>query len=166
MRRLKECEWLPNLLLRLSVGFMFFSGAVGKLADPTLLTSTLRSAGIPFAGTVSPVLTVVELAGGALLMLGLGTRVVSGVLGSVMVGALVTAIAPPLLAKSPNPWEFLSSLFYQAEWLMIGLFAWLGCAGAGRISIDALFAARRSAAQHPGPDEADQQGRHARPDAE
>jgi putative oxidoreductase len=31
---LNKLVWLPNLLLRLSVGFMFFSGAVGKLGWP------------------------------------------------------------------------------------------------------------------------------------
>jgi putative oxidoreductase len=30
---LNNLGWLPNLVLRVTVGFMFFSGAVGKLGD-------------------------------------------------------------------------------------------------------------------------------------
>jgi putative oxidoreductase len=142
---LNNLGWVPNLLLRLTVGFMFFSGAVGKLGDPGKFTAMFVSLGIPAAQVVAPFTAVVELVGGAALMLGLGTRVVSVVLAGDMVGALITDIGPNLAQKYPDPWHFLSNLFYSAEWLLIGLLLWLLCVGAGKASLDALIGRRLAA---------------------
>ncbi len=102
--------------------------------------------GIPAAQVVAPVTAVVELVGGAALMLGVGTRLVSLVLAGDMVGAMVTDIGPVLAQKFPSPWHFLSNLFYSSEWLLTGLLLWLVCVGAGKASLDALVD-RRLAAQ-------------------
>jgi putative oxidoreductase len=142
---LDNLSWLPNLLLRVSVGFMFFSGAVGKLADLGKFTAMFAGLGIPAAQTIAPMTVLAELVGGAALMLGIGTRPVSLVLGGDMVGALITEIGPDLARKYPSPWYFLSNLFYASEWLLVGLLAWLVCVGAGRASVDAVIS-RRSAA--------------------
>src|ERR1700744_5219158 len=83
---LNKLDWLPNLLLRLTVGFMFFSGAVDKLGDLGKFTAMFVSLGIPAAQVLAPVTAVVSLARGAALMLGLGTRLVSLVLAGDMVG--------------------------------------------------------------------------------
>jgi putative oxidoreductase len=80
----------------------------------------------------------VELVGGAALMLGLGTRLVSLVLAGDMVGALITDIGPNLAQKYPALWDFFSNLFYVPEWLLVGLLLWLLCVGAGKASFDAL----------------------------
>jgi putative oxidoreductase len=93
---LNSLEWLPNLLLRLTVGFMFFSGAVNKLGDLGKFTAMFVSLGIPAAQVAAPATAVVELVGGAALMLGLGTRLVSLMLAGDMVGALITDIGPTL----------------------------------------------------------------------
>ncbi len=45
--QLNTLGWLPNLLMRLSVGFMFFSGAVGKLGDTGKFIAMFNSLGIP-----------------------------------------------------------------------------------------------------------------------
>jgi putative oxidoreductase len=139
---LNGLSWLPNLLLRITVGFMFFSGAVGKLADLGKFTAMFVSLGIPAAQIVAPVTALVEFVGGAALMLGVGTRLVSLVLAGDMVGALLTDIGPDLAHKYPTPWYFLSNLFYASEWLLVGLLLWLVCAGAGRASLDAVVARR------------------------
>lgn len=142
---LDNLAWLPNLLLRLTVGFMFFSGAVGKLGDLGKFTTMFASLGIPAAQVVAPATAVVELVGGAALMLGLGTRLVSLVLAGDMVGALITDIGPNLAQKYPDLWHFLSNLFYAPEWLLIGLLLWLLCVGAGKASLDALVDRRLTA---------------------
>jgi putative oxidoreductase len=139
---LNNLGWLPNLLLRLTVGFMFFSGAVSKLADLGKFTGMFASLGIPAAQVLAPVTAVVELVGGAALMLGLGTRLVSLVLAGDMVGALITDIGPNLAQKYPAVWDFLSNLFYAPEWLLVGLLLWLVCVGAGKASLDALVGRR------------------------
>ncbi|WP_407684861.1 DoxX family protein [Mycobacterium sp. HUMS_1102779] len=142
---LNNLGWLPNFVLRLTVGFMFFSGAVGKLGDLGKFTAMFADLGIPAAPVLAPFTAVVELLGGAALMLGLGTRLVSLVLAGDMVGALITDIGPGLAQKYPDPWHFLSNVFYSSEWLLIGLLAWLLCVGAGKASVDALLARRVTA---------------------
>jgi putative oxidoreductase len=131
--------WLPNLGVRLSVGFMFFSGAVGKLADMGKFTAMFQSLGIPAAQLLAPAVAAVELAGGLALMLGLATRPVSLALAMDMVGALVTDIGPDLARKYSTAWSYLSNLFYSSEWLLIGLLGFLVCLGAGPASLDALI---------------------------
>jgi putative oxidoreductase len=135
---LNNLAWLPNVVLRVTVGFMFFSGAVGKLGDLGKFTAMFVSLGIPAAQVVAPVTAVVELVGGAALMLGLGTRLVSLVLAGDMVGALITDIGPNLAQKYPALWDFLSNFFYAPEWLLVGLLLWLLCVGAGKASLDGL----------------------------
>jgi putative oxidoreductase len=139
---LNELDWLPNLLLRLTVGFMFFSGAVDKLGDVGKFTAMFVSLGIPAAPVIAPATAVLELFGGVALMLGLATRLVSLVLAGDMVGALITDIGPNLAQKYPEPWHFLSNLFYASEWLLAGLLLWLLCAGAGKASLDAVISRR------------------------
>ncbi|HXY64718.1 MAG TPA: DoxX family protein [Mycobacterium sp.] len=139
---LNNLGWLPNLVLRLTVGFMFFSGAVGKLGDLRKFTAMFVSLGVPAAQVLAPVTAVVELVSGAALMLGLGTRLVSLLLAGDMVGALITDIGPNLAQKYPALWDFLSNLFYAPEWLLVGLLLWLLCVGAGKASLDALVGRR------------------------
>ena len=142
---LNNLGWLPNLLLRLTIGFMFFSGAVAKLGDLGKFTAMFVSLGIPAAQVLAPVTAVVELVGGAALMLGLGTRLVSLVLAGDMVGALITDIGPNLAQKYPALWDFFSNLFYTPEWLLVGLLLWLLCVGAGKASLDAVVGRRLAA---------------------
>ena len=145
--RLSEYGWLPMLLLRLSIGFMFFSGAVDKLRDLGKFTAMFTSLGIPAAPVVAPLVAVVELVGGVALMLGLGTRPVSLVLAMDMIGALLTDIGPGLADKYPSVWSFASNLFYSSEWLLTGLLLYLLCAGGGPASIDAATERRRMSAR-------------------
>ena len=139
---LNKLDWLPNLLLRLTIGFMFFSGAVDKLGNLGKFTAMFVGLGIPAAQVLAPATAVVELVGGAALMLGLGTRLAALVLAGDMVGALITDIGPNLAQKYPAPWAFLSNLFYASEWLLVGLLLWLLCVGAGKASVDALVGRR------------------------
>jgi putative oxidoreductase len=139
---LNNLSWLPNLLLRVTVGFMFLSGAVSKIGDLGKFTAMFVRLGIPAAQVLAPVTAVVELVGGAALMLGLGTRLVSLVLAGDMVGALITDIGPDLAQKYPAPWDLLSNLFYAPEWLLVGLLLWLLCVGAGKASLDGLIGRR------------------------
>ena len=140
---LNRFDWLANLFVRLSVGFMFFSGAVGKVGDLGKFTAMFEGLGIPGAPVVAPAVAIVELVGGVALMLGLATRAVSLVLALDMIGALVTDIGPSLAEKYASVWSFLSNLFYSSEWLLVGLLLFLVCTGAGFASLDARIARRR-----------------------
>jgi putative oxidoreductase len=145
---LNNLSWLPNFGLRLTVGFMFFSGAVSKLSDLGKFTTMFVSLGIPAAQVLAPVTAVVELIGGAALMLGLGTRLASLMLAGIMVGALITDIGPNLAQKFPALWDFFSNLFYAPEWMLVGLLLWLLCVGPGKASVDALIGQRLAGSAH------------------
>nr|WP_264085065.1 DoxX family protein [Kibdelosporangium phytohabitans] len=114
----------------MTVGFMFFSGAIGKLGDTGRFAATLTESGIPLPHLTAAVLAVVELVAGLALMLGLFARIAALVLAVTMAGALISTIAPPLWDKYPDLWNFLSNFFYSPEWLLLGILAWLACAGA------------------------------------
>ena len=142
VERLSRLQWLPNLILRVTVGFMFASGAIDKFRDIEGFTAMFEDLGIRLAGVQAPMVAAIELAGGLGLMVGLGTRVVSALLAGTMVVAMLTAVGPPLLEEYPSLWYFLSNLFYLSEWLLLGILTWLVCAGADRASLDAMFCRR------------------------
>jgi putative oxidoreductase len=144
---LNKLDWLANLFLRLSIGFMFFSGAVGKLGDLGKFTEMFNGRGIPGAPVVAPALAIIELVGGLALMLGLATRAMSLVLALDMVGALSTDIGPGLAEKYASVWSFLSNLFYSSEWLLTGLLLFLVCVGAGSASLDAWIDRRLASSE-------------------
>ena len=144
---LNKFDWLTNLFLRLSIGFMFFSGAVGKLGDLGKFNAMFEGLGIPGASVVAPAVAMVELVGGVALMLGLATRAVSLVLALDMVGALLTDIGPGLAEKYASVWSFLSNLLYSSEWLLTGLLLLLVCVGAGSASFDARIDQRLASSE-------------------
>jgi putative oxidoreductase len=144
---LNKFAWLANVFLRLSVGFMFFSGAVGKLGDLGKFIAMFHGLGIPGAPVVAPAVAIIELVGGVALMLGLATRAISLVLALDMVGALVTDIGPGLAEKYASVWSLLSNLFYSSEWLLTGLLLYLVCVGAGSASLDAQIDRRLTSSE-------------------
>ncbi len=144
---LNKFDWLANLFLRLSIGFMFFSGAVGKLGDLGKFTAMFNGLGIPGAPVVAPAVAIIELVGGLALMLGLATRAMCLVLALDMVGALLTDIGPGLAEKYTSVWSFLSNLFYSSEWLLTGLLLFLVCVGAGSASLDARIDQRLASSE-------------------
>ncbi|MGH7337944.1 MAG: DoxX family protein, partial [Myxococcota bacterium] len=95
-----------------------------------------RSLGIPVPELQAPFVAAVELSCGTLLIVGLATRFAAVPLVITMMVAIRTAL-----------WEELEGtidLFGREEYLFIVLLAWLAIAGAGAISLDALFARRLS----------------------
>jgi uncharacterized membrane protein YphA (DoxX/SURF4 family) len=82
-----------KLLLRLVLGISFllhgiakFQGGIGNTAG------WFDSIGIP--GALAYAVAIIEVAGGIALIIGLGTRIVSIVLGILMIGAIFTAKLP------------------------------------------------------------------------
>jgi putative oxidoreductase len=87
---LERSVWFPQLLVRLFVGYFFFETGWSKTQNLDAMTERFVGWGIPFPG-VSVVLSVfTELIGGALLMLGLGTRLAAIPLLINMVVAIFT----------------------------------------------------------------------------
>lgn len=139
LRLCAKLDWIGPLVVRLIIGVAFFFDGKGKLGNLEGVTSYFADdLHIPFAHANAVFVSVVELVGGLLLVIGLGTRIAALLLAATMAVAFVTAILPD---KS-----FLD-LFSTIELTYLAIFVWLVVSGAGPISIDRLIARRESQVQ-------------------
>ncbi len=131
VRKLETQAWLPLLLLRLFLGYFFFTTGVAHLKNLDNVTKFFTSLNIPMPAFNAALSSYTEVLGGALLMLGLLTRLVSIPLCINMVVATITA----KLAKVAGLGDFveLSEPLYA---LVFFLFIF---SGAGRASLDYLL---------------------------
>ena len=125
---------LAPLLARITLGVVFVGTGWGKLNNLDKITAYFVELGIPAASIQAPFVSAVEFVGGALVILGLGTRVASAMLASTMIVALITA-------KRGDIHGF-ADLFGVIEWTYLVLFVWLALAGPGRLALDTLVVRR------------------------
>ena len=127
-------------VLRVVLGITFLLHGWQKFSEWTIAGTQAAFAemGVPLAELAAPAAAAVELVGGLLLVLGLGTRVVAALLALDMLGALVLV--------------HLAAGFFAADGgvelvLLLGAASLLyALAGAGRWSVDHVVAAKRRAA--------------------
>ena len=79
------------LAARLVAGAVFLGFSVGKFARHGAESAALDRYGLPYPDAFTYGVGVVELVGGAMLVLGLGTRIAALALAFDMVGAITTA---------------------------------------------------------------------------
>lgn len=129
-------------VLRVVLGVTFFLHGWQKFTEWTIAgtQASFAEMGVPLAEVAAPAVAVLELAGGALLVLGLATRVVAALLVLVMLGALVLVHLPAGFFVADGGIELV--LLLAAASLLFAL------AGAGRWSVDHLIAAKRRASAH------------------
>jgi len=132
-------EWLPATLARLTVGWVFLTYGWGKLHALPKIIDYFRELGIPAPQLQAPFAAGTEFVCGALLLLGLVTRLASVPLIIVMVVAIATARKDDLSS--------IPDLFGFIEYLYIVLLVWLGVAGPGPLSLDRLLARRLFASE-------------------
>lgn len=130
-------SFIGPLLARLTLGVVFALTGWGKLNNLDKITQYFDSLHIPAAHAQAIMVSTIECVGGVLLILGLGTRIVSLLLIGVMAVALYTT-------KWGDVHEFadLNDFIGSVEFIYLIVFVWLGLAGAGALSIDHLL--RRS----------------------
>lgn len=133
--------WLPPTLARVVVGVVFVQSGWGKLTDIDTVIEFFTSLGLPMAAFQAYLASTSELVCGALLLVGLATRFAVVPLIVTMVVAIRTALWDQI--------DGVASLFAMIEFLYIVLFVWLGVAGPGPLSVDALIA--RPALRRSGP---------------
>lgn len=129
------------LLIRIHWGTGFFKAGYGKFMHLDRTVSYFQTLGLPFPTVQVLLAATVELIGGVLLCVGLGSRLVPLPLIFTMIVAYATAHGDALqsLALYPSIKPFLSAnpfLFLLAS-LIVLLF------GPGRLSLDAFRATRR-----------------------
>ena len=143
---LTASQWIPALLVRLFVGYFFFETGWAKISSLDAMAERFAGWGIPFPALSAAVSGYTELVGGALVVLGLATRLVAIPLCVNM----VVAILAVNIKKVTDLDEFVE----LSEPLYALAFLWLFFAGPGRVSLDHLLwrrfavtppAARRSA---------------------
>ena len=128
----RRLVWLPPLVARVSVGLVFLTTGGGKLQNLDRVIEFFRSLGIPAPEYQAPFVAATELSCGLLLVLGLATRFAAVPLVVTMIVAIRAALWEEL--------EGVVDLFGREEYLFIVLLAWLAVAGAGAVSLDAIFA--------------------------
>jgi putative oxidoreductase len=143
LRVSSSLRWLPPTVARLTLGWVFLQSGWGKLNDLPKVVAYFTELGIPAPQLQAPLAAGSELVCGALMLLGLCTRLASLPLIGVMLVAILTA-------KKAEIHE-LSDLFGFAEYLYIVLCLWLGAYGAGPLSLDALFARSIERSERPLP---------------
>ena len=132
LKCLNQMEWLPILLVRLSVGLLFFESGRGKLfVKLEELGEFFVKLGIPFPHFNAVFVSSVEFVGGICLILGLATRIFSAQLTVVMLVAILTSE----IKKVSTLGDFL----YLPEVSLLIIFVWLVFSGPGKISIDQLL---------------------------
>ena len=126
-------------VLRVVLGTTFLLHGWQKVTEWTVAgtQASFAQMGVPAAELAAPLAAVLELVGGLMLLLGLGTRVVAALLALTMLGALVLVHLPAGFFAADGGIE-LVLLLAAASVLFV-------LAGAGRWSLDHLVAARRRA---------------------
>jgi putative oxidoreductase len=137
----RSLEWLPPTLARVGVGTVFVQSGWGKLHNLEQVTGFFTELGLPAPGFHAVLVSSTELVCGALVLVGLVTRLAALPLFFTMLVAIRTALWDQV--------DSLGSLFGLSETLYALVFVWLAIAGPGPISIDGLRARRRDPALAP-----------------
>lgn len=131
---LSRLEWLGPLLLRLVFGWFWLETGWAKLHNLEFFSARFVEWGIPFPMLSATASGAVDLIGGALLILGLGTRLVAIPMIVNMLVALAVVVLPTI--STFNEFVELDEVLYVA------VLFWLLMAGPGKASIDHRIALR------------------------
>lgn len=123
-------SWAGPLLMRLIVGYTFMLAGWGKLNNLPQVIENFINWGIPFPNILTPFVAGVECFGGAMLILGLFTRIPAAMLAVVMVVAVISAKWGDV--------DSLETLLGFEEATYFAAFMWLAIAGPGAASLDRL----------------------------
>jgi len=124
LRKPRNTDW-AHLILRLGVAFVFMAHGWMKFQDLEMTARFFGKLGIPVPGTMAVFIAIVEFVGGAFLLPGLATRLVSFLQASTMVVAILTAFGLARIADA------------EIELLLLSASISLLLTGAGAYSLDA-----------------------------
>jgi len=126
------------LAVRLYWGWQMMQTGWGKLQGLGKVTDYFASLGVPFPALSAPFISVLEFAGGILIMFGLGSRLLALLLTVDMVVAYVLGDREALFSIFSNPDKFYAAapFTFLIAFLIVLIF------GPGLVSVDALLARR------------------------
>jgi len=130
--KLRQYEWLGPLLLRLVFGWFWLETGWAKLHNLEFFAQRFVEWGIPLPQLSATASGAVDLIGGALLILGLGTRLIAIPMIVNMLVALAVVVLPTI--STFNEFVELDEVLY------VCVLFWLLMAGPGKASLDRLVA--------------------------
>jgi putative oxidoreductase len=136
LAKLDRSQWIPQVLVRLFLGYFFFETGWAKIHNLDGMTQRFIGWGIPFPAFSAALSAYTELIGGALIVVGLLTRLAAIPLLINMVVAVVTVKLKTVAGLD----EFVE----LDEPLYVLVFLWLLISGPGRVSLDHLLWKRRT----------------------
>lgn len=124
------------LAVRLYWGWQFTQDGWGKITNLDKVTEFFTTLGLPMPGVTAAFVSGLELVGGVLLALGLGTRLIALLLTCNMLMAFITADREALFSVLSDPDTFYKAAPYTYLFasLIILIF------GPGKFSLDAWIA--------------------------
>lgn len=127
------------LAIRLYWGWQFAQSGWGKLNSLPKVTEFFTSLNIPFPGANAHFVASLELVGGVLLILGLGSRLIALLLACNMLVAYWTADHEALVSILSSPGKFYAAdpFAFLAASVIVIVF------GAGLFSLDTLVLGKR-----------------------
>jgi putative oxidoreductase len=131
---LDKLAFLPPLVARITLGVLFASTGWGKVHNLDKVTGFFQELHIPMPGLNAVVVSYSELVCGALLVVGLASRLATVPLIVSMAVALVTAKASEI--------HGLADLFGAVELTYLVLCLFIAVSGPGPVSLDHLLARR------------------------
>ncbi len=130
-----------NLLVRVLVGAVFLTEGIQKFLFPAALgAGRFAKIGIPMPEISGPFVGVVEIVAGALLLLGLFTRLAAALL---LVDIAVAIATTKLTMLGPKGF-WATAHEARTDWSMLVGLVFLLAAGAGTRSLDAHLVRRRA----------------------
>jgi putative oxidoreductase len=130
-----KAQCLLLLAIRLFFGYGFFIAGKNKVFNMDQTIQGFTGMGLPFPEISAYLAAYTEFLGGILLIIGLGTRLVSLPLAFTMVVAFLTAFPGVLQNALVDSKTFITSSPFPYLFAMLVLI----CFGAGRISLDYLI---------------------------
>jgi putative oxidoreductase len=123
------------LLIRLAVGLIFFTQGILKYTDPNMGVNRFARIGFPHPWFTAHFVGTFEVICGALIVLGLLTRLAAVPLLIVIATAIASTKIPELLRPAQGFWFMVSDA--RADFAMLCGLLFLLLSGAGRLSLDA-----------------------------
>ena len=136
----KKLDWLALLVARLTVGILFVSTGWGKVHNLAKVTDFFTELMIPLPAFNATLASWTELVCGALLVIGLASRLASLPLVVTMTVAILTAKRDDI--------HGLADLFGQVEWTYLAILLVIAAVGPGAASVDRLVVKKVSHGLH------------------
>ncbi len=128
---LDRLAWLPILLARLFVGYFFLETGWSKIHNLDAMTTRFTQWGIPWPAFNAALSGYTEFLGGLLVLIGLGTRLVSI--------PMVINMAVAVVAVKMSGVTSLNDFVELDEPLYALVFFWLIFTGPGPVSVDTVL---------------------------